>query len=232
MKLTWFGHSAFRLEMKNTVILIDPFLSGSPAYEGTVAEAAEGCTHVALTHGHDDHIGDSLDICRSTGAELIAGYEVCVWLGTRGAERVSPGNPGGTVQAGDVSVTFVPAIHSSATVADGVPVYTGCPMGLVFEAENEKTVYHMGDTSMFSDMALIEEFHTPAVGLVPIGDRFTMGGKQAAIACERYFNFETIVPCHFGTFPIIDPDASKFKAALHRDRDKLAEIKVGDTLEL
>lgn len=231
MRLTWLGHSAFRLEVKESVILIDPFLSGSPVYSGTVEEAAKGCTHVALTHGHDDHIGDTHDICTSTGAQLIAAFEICAYMGAKGVENVNPGNAGGTVQAGDVNVTFVPANHSSATIVDGAPVYMGNPLGLVFEAEGEKTLYHMGDTNMFADMALIEEFHSPDIGIVPIGDRFTMGGRQAAIACERYFNFEKIVPCHFGTFPILDQNLDKFSDNLSRDKDKVAGIKVGDTLE-
>lgn len=110
-------------------------------------------------------------------------------------------------------VSFVKAFHSSSTEADGKAVYLGNPCGAVVEGLG-KTVYHMGDTDIFSDMALIDELYAPKVGFVPIGDRFTMGGKIAALACKRYFHFETAVPVHYGTFPIIDQDPSKFLAGM------------------
>jgi L-ascorbate metabolism protein UlaG (beta-lactamase superfamily) len=112
MKISWFGHSAFRVETGASVVMIDPFLSGNPTWEGAVDEAAAGATHVVLTHGHDDHIGDTVDICKSSGATLIANFEICMHLSGKGVENVSPGNHGGQVQFDDFSLAFVQAWHS------------------------------------------------------------------------------------------------------------------------
>lgn len=213
MKLTWLGHSAFRIEHDNTVLLVDPFLSGNEKFEGSVEDASQGVTHIALTHGHDDHVGDTVDICKSTGAELVAIFEICMYLGGKGVENLNPTNTGGTVAVGDLEITFVRADHSSSTIVDGHVIYLGNPCGLIIKA-GEETIYHMGDTDIFSDMALINELYAPTIGIVPIGDRFTMGAKTAALACARYFDFKAIVPCHYGSFPIIDPDASKFKSEM------------------
>jgi len=213
MKITRLGHSAFRIETGGSVILIDPFLSGCPTFNGTVEEASAGCTHVVLTHGHDDHVGDTVDICKATGAKLVAIFEICMWLNGKGVENIDPTNTGGTVDQGDFTVSFVNALHSSGTLADGQSVYLGNPCGVIIKAEG-RAVYHMGDTDIFGDMALINEIYRPDIGIVPIGDRFTMGAKTAAMACKRYFEFKTIIPCHYGTFPIIDQSADAFVAEM------------------
>jgi len=224
MKLTWFGHSAVRAENGSHVILIDPFLSGNPKFQGSVDEAARGATHVVLTHGHDDHVGDAVEICKKTGAELVAVYELAMFLAGKGVEKVQPCNPGGTVDlGGGVSVSFVKAFHSSSTSEGGETVYLGNPCGVVIEGLG-KTVYHMGDTDIFGDMALIEEIFSPKIGFVPVGDRFTMGGKTAALACKKFFHFDAAIPMHYGTFPIIDPDPSKFVAAMARQNVVVPEI--------
>lgn len=214
MRITWFGHSCFRLETGSSVLLIDPFLSGNPTFQKsgiTFETATKGVTHVALTHGHDDHIGDSAEICKSTGATLFANYELALHVGSKGTEKLEPMNTGGTVAAADFDLTLVDALHSSSSGG----VYLGNPNGIVVRAKEGKTVYHMGDTEMFGGMALIAEFHKPDVGIVPIGDRFTMGARSAAFACKKFFSFKTVLPCHYGTFPgMLDPDASKFVAEM------------------
>ncbi len=192
-----------------------------------------GTTHVLLTHGHDDHIGSTLEICKSTGAQLVANFEICMHLVGQGLsdKQINPGNLGGTLNCGSFSTTFVSADHSSSTqTGEGKNLYLGNPAGLVLHAPGEKTLYHMGDTDIFGDMALINELHQPQIGLVPIGDRFTMGGAVAALACRRYFKFETILPCHYGSFPIIDANADKFLAAMEGDAKKVRVVKAGETL--
>ncbi len=210
MKITWLGHSAFRVETNNSVLLIDPFISANPSFKGSYETAIEGCTHVVLSHGHDDHIGDTADICKKTGAKLIAIYEICMFLNSQGVENIDPGNTGGCLVQDDFSVTFTQALHSSGTVIDGKSVYLGNPCGLVIKTTGDKTLYHMGDTEIFGDMALINEMYAPDIGIVPIGDRFTMGAKSAALACSRFFSFSTIIPCHYATFPILDQTADAF----------------------
>lgn len=216
MKITWLGHSAFRVETAKAVILIDPFINGNPGAKGIdFKEATKGITHVALTHGHGDHSGDTIAIAKETGATVIANADLASWLAYRGVEKVDPGNTGGTLAHDGFTITFVNALHSSATqTEDGVSHSLGNPNGLVFHFEDAPTLYHMGDTDIFSDMALINELHQPEIGIVPIGDRFTMGGAVAALACQRYFNFKAVLPCHYGSFPIIDQTADKFVAGM------------------
>jgi L-ascorbate metabolism protein UlaG (beta-lactamase superfamily) len=231
MKITWFGHSAFRLDFDGHAVMIDPFLSGSPVFDGEMAEAARGATHVLLTHGHDDHLGDAAAICRDTGATLVANFEICMFLSGRGVENYSPGNSGGTVDAGGFTVSFTQALHSSSSqVGPGKgAVYLGSPNGLVVRGGGH-SVYHMGDTDIFGDMALVNELYAPDIGIVPIGDRFTMGAKSAALACRRFFGFEIVFPCHYGTFPIIDATADAFVAEMAGRRVEVP--KVGGSVEV
>ncbi len=235
MKLTWYGHSAFRVELGDNKILIDPFLEGGPWWKGGWQEPAESCTHVLLTHGHNDHVGNTLEICKQTGAMLVANFEICMYMVSQGVsqDRINPGNPGGTVQCGGFTTSFVRADHSSSYGTETAPnVYMGAACGLVIKAEGEKTLYHMGDTDIFSDMALINELHKPAVGIVPIGDRFTMGAASAALACQRYFDFESVVPCHYGSFPIIDQTADEFVSAMAGGGGNVLVGSPGQTVEL
>ncbi|MGE0769646.1 MAG: metal-dependent hydrolase [Hyphomicrobiaceae bacterium] len=214
MKITWYGHSCFRIETGASVILIDPFLKSNPTFQksGVSFEAAtKGVTHVALTHGHDDHIGDAGEICKATGAPLFANFELALHVQKMGAETIQPMNSGGTVYDKDFDLTLVNALHSSSSNG----VYLGNPNGIILTTKEGPTVYHMGDTDMFSGMALIAELYQPTIGIVPIGDRFTMGAKAAAFTCKKFFSFKTILPCHYGTFPgLLDPDASKFQAEM------------------
>lgn len=233
MKITWFGHSAFGLEFGDKKILIDPFLAGNPSFEGQDKDAViAGTTHVVLTHGHGDHLGDTTEIAEKTGAKIVANADICAWLGAKGIKNLDPGNTGGTLMQDGFSVTFVQAQHSSAMLdEDGVSHDLGHSNGIVLHIDGEKSVYHMGDTDIFGDMALIQELHAPQIAMVPIGDRFTMGGAVAALACRRFFKFETIFPCHYATFPMVDQTADKFLGAMESDKDKVIVMEPGDSRE-
>ena len=235
MKLTWYGHSAFLVEAGANRILIDPFLTGNSSWGKGWEEVADGVTHVLITHGHNDHIGDTLAILKKTGAMLVSTFEVYEYLVGKGADenKVNPGNHGGTVDCGGFTTTFVNAIHSSSYSREGGEnVFLGNPAGLVLHFPDDKTLYHMGDTDIFGDMALINELHQPKIGIVPIGDRFTMGGAVAALACRRFFDFETVIPCHYGTFPIIDQTADKFVEGMKGAKAQVKVARVGAAFDL
>lgn len=225
MKITWFGHSAFRLEFGSSVVMIDPFLSGNPAFVGDVESASAGATHVLLTHGHGDHIGDTVAICKRTGAKLVTNYDLGVYLARQGIEAFDPMNTGGTTDQGEFSVSLTIAFHSASELdGNGVSQCLGSPNGIVVTPKDkaEPVVYHMGDTEIFADMALIDELYKPAIAMVPCGDRFTMGPRSAAMALKRFLpSVTTAIPCHYATFGLLLPDASGFQAEMQGAKAKV-----------
>jgi L-ascorbate metabolism protein UlaG (beta-lactamase superfamily) len=215
MRITWFGHSAFRLDFADKAVLIDPFFTGNPAFDGDRAKASEGATHIIITHGHGDHVGDTLEIAKATRAKVVTNYDLCVWLASKGLESFDSMNTGGTTDQGGFTVTLVRADHSAGMLDAGVTVPLGNPNGAIIKAPGEPTVYHMGDTDIFGDMALIAEFHEPDVVMVPIGDRYTMGARTAALAIRRFFpRAQAVIPCHYASFPPLEKNADAFVAAL------------------
>lgn len=214
MKITWFGHSAFRLAFGDKVVLIDPYLTGNPAFTGDRREAVRGVTHILVTHGHSDHYGDTVAIAKETGAVVATNYDLGVWFGSQGVERIDPMNTGGTIDAGGFSVSLVRADHSAAAVENGIAQAVGSANGIIVKADGEPTVYHLGDTDIFSDLALLAEIHKPDIAFVPIGDRFTMGADTAALAVKRFLKTGRVIPTHYATFPLLAPNADAFVAAL------------------
>lgn len=234
MKITWLGHSAFRLDTAKASILIDPFLTHNPGFAGLdLKDATAGVTHILLTHGHGDHVGDTIRLANETGAPVLANADLAAWLGSKGVSKIEMGNTGGTVAFDGFTVTFTNALHSSAQITeDGVSHALGNANGLMLHIDDEPSLLHMGDTDIFSDMKLINELHRPDIGLVPIGDRFTMGGAVAALACQRFFEFQTAIPCHYGSFPIIDHTPEKFVAGMEGTKTKVETPKPGHSLEV
>ena len=221
MRITWYGHSAFRLDFQEKAVLIDPFFTGNPAFVSDRAAAIKGVSHIVLTHGHADHVGDALDIARENGATVTTNYDLCMWLAGKGLEKMNPMNTGGTTDLGAFAVTMVRADHSSGDITDGMPIYLGNPCGVIVKAKGEPTVWHLGDTDIFSDMGLLAEIHQPKVAMVPIGDRFTMSPVTAALAVKRFLKVDTAIPCHYGSFPIIEPNADTFVAEMKGSSTKV-----------
>ncbi|TRL43474.1 metal-dependent hydrolase [Rhizobium straminoryzae] len=232
MKITWLGHAAFRIETAGAKILIDPFLSYNPSFADQDRKAvAEGITHILLTHGHGDHVGDTVALANETGAVVLANADLAAWLAAKGVKKIEMGNTGGTVNLGGFTATFTQALHSSAQITeDGVSHSLGSANGLMLHFDDEPSLLHMGDTDIFTDMGLINELHQPDIGLVPIGDRFTMGGAVAALACQRFFDFKHAIPCHYGTFPIIDQTPETFVKGMDGLKTRVETPKVGTVL--
>jgi L-ascorbate metabolism protein UlaG (beta-lactamase superfamily) len=231
MKIRWLGHSAFRIETARDTILIDPFFTHNPAFQGQdVKDVTKGVTHILLTHGHMDHVGDTIALAGELDAEVVANADLGDWLEFRGVKKVNPAGTGGTIHTGNFSVTLTNALHSSAHLTeDGVSHSLGSANGLMLHFDDEPSLLHMGDTDIFGDMALIEELHQPDIGLVPIGDRFTMGGAVAALACRRFFNFKTVIPCHYRSFGLLDQSADKFTAGMEGAKARVEVLDPGAT---
>jgi L-ascorbate metabolism protein UlaG (beta-lactamase superfamily) len=232
MQITWYGHSAFRLDFAGHAVLIDPFFTGNPAFVSDRDAAIRGVTHIVLTHGHGDHVGDAVEISKQSGAPVITNYDLCMWLAGKGLEKFDPMNTGGTTDQGGFTVTLVRADHSSGDIKDGMPIYLGNPCGAIIKAKGERTVYHMGDTDIFSDMGLIAELHEPKIAMVPIGDRFTMNPRSAALAVKRFFELEAVIPCHYGSFPIIEPNADTFVAEMEGHATRVIVPEKGRPVQL
>ena len=229
MRITWFGHSTFRLEFGSTVLMLDPFLTGNPAFSGDAEAVTKDCTPLPITHGHADHVGDALAISKRTGATVATNYDLALWLGKQGLTAMPPMNSGCQLDLGECSVALTVAFHSSGQLDEmGNSQALGLPNGVIVTPKdgNQPTIWHMGDTDIFSDMALIAELYDPQVVMIPVGDRFTMGGRLAAEAVKRFLpRPRAIIPCHYGTFPIIDatPDAFLHHLGDHRARVRVAE---------
>ncbi len=205
--IRYLGHAAFALEAEGRQVLVDPFLTGNPLAAAKPDEFNP--VAILLTHAHNDHVGDTLDIAKRSGATVIATHELATYLGAQGAGNAIGANHGGTVRFEGGSVKFVPAWHTSSYQAgDGTFVAPGVPAGLVVRFGG-KTLYFAGDTCLFSDMQLIGEEGLD-VAIVPIGDHFTMGPTDAARAVS-YLKPKVVIPCHYNTFPPIQQDPDAFK---------------------
>jgi len=210
--LTWLGHATFRVDSPGGKrIYVDPFLTGNPTCpEGE--QEPERVDAILITHGHGDHYGDAIALAGKFGCTVVAPVELADWLGGQGVEDVRDPNKGGTVELDGVKVTLTHAQHSSST-NDGT--YAGEPCGLVIELESGFKLYFSGDTNVFGDMALIARIYEPDLVILPIGDHYTMGPRQAAHAA-RLIGAPEIVPGHYGTFGLLTGTPAALREELRR----------------
>lgn len=215
----WLGHSTFKLINSNgEVIYVDPFLKDNPSTPDNLKEV-EKADYILLTHGHEDHVGDTLEIAENTGCKVVANVELCGLLKKHGLaeDQAVEFNKGGTVHFDLFSVTLVSANHSSSFKGE----YAGDPGGLILSFEDDICIYHMGDTNIFADLQLYGELYEPHVVLAPIGDHYTMGHEEAAFAVEM-IGGELAIPIHYGTWPPLTGDPEEFKKIL----EEVSETKV------
>ena len=215
MKLTWLGHSGFRLEIEKAVILIDPWMTGNPMFpEARRAEAIKGATHILLTHGHGDHAADTLAVAKELGIPIACGHELSEVFGAEDGVSATGFGKGGTIDLGGAKVTMVNASHSnSIDYQRGGLKPAGGEAGYMIAGEGH-TIYVTGDTDIMADMEWMGDYHKPDIGILCAGGHYTMDMKRAAYAAKRYFNFSTIIPCHYRTFPILEQSAEALISGL------------------
>lgn len=230
MRITWLGHSSFLLAGDKNKILIDPFISGNPQFPESKKSMLEDVTLILLTHGHGDHLGDAIALAKKTKATVVAIFELAMHVISQGVDssRVIDMNIGGGVEHNGVTVHMVQALHSNSILVGHSFAYGGFPTGFVVELEGSR-IYHAGDTGVFSDMKLIQDLYQPTIGLLPIGDRYTMGPKEAAYACNELLDLKTIIPMHFDTFPVLTGKAAAFKNLVRRG--EVVVLSPGETFE-
>ncbi len=229
MKLTWFGHAAFLLDDGERTVLIDPFLSGNPA-NATDPTTLRPDT-ILLTHAHNDHVGDTIEIAKRASSTVITTFELGEWLLLQGVENATPANHGGTVEFAGGTVKLTPAWHTSSyQLDDGTFVAPGVPAGMVIRFGG-KTIYAAGDTALFLDMQLIAEEQLD-VALLPIGDHFTMGPDDALRAVSM-LRPGIVIPCHYNTFPPIEQPVDTFRSRVESETaSRVFVLEPGQHLDL
>jgi L-ascorbate metabolism protein UlaG (beta-lactamase superfamily) len=225
MNVRYLGHACFELSDGDTRVLIDPFLSGNP--KAAVGPDEVDPTHIFLTHGHQDHYGDVVDIAKRTNAQVVAIVELAGELGEQGVENVSDPNIGGTVRFDDVWVRLTPAWHTSTTPNGLVNTPAGLVIGI-----GGKVVYHLGDTGLFSDLQLVKQRDDIDVALMCIGGHYTMDRHDGVRAAELV-GAKQVIPCHYDTFPPIETDAQAFKSEVESaTSSEVVVLEPGDSHEV
>lgn len=221
MEITWLGHSNFRLKTGDATVLIDPFFTGNPSAP-IGHEDIDECDLILLTHDHSDHIGQTLELSKKHDAEVVAIFDIIQVLLSQGL-NASLGvgmNIGGTVNRCSMDVKMVQAMHSSVT---------GAPTGFIITLPDSTCIYYSGDTGLFGDMGLFAEFHDIDIAILPIGGHFTMDAQQAAYAC-KLLKCKTIIPMHWGTFPVLANNTNALQEHLktYSPQTGMMELKVGE----
>jgi len=227
IKLTWLGHATFRIETPNgKTILIDPWVMGNPMCPEK-EKSVKKVDIMLCTHGHGDHIGDAVEIAKKHSPNVVGIPELCGWLEKKGVKQTAEMNKGGTQIVDDIKVTMVHADHSYGIQDGDVLIYGGEACGYVVEFANGVKIYHAGDTNVFGDMQIIRELYQPEIVMIPIGDHYTMGPREAAYAC-KLLKAKTVIPMHFGTFPVLTGRPSELQKLV--PEVEVREMRPGETI--
>jgi len=230
ISITWYGHSTFVITTPGGKrIVTDPWLEGNPKCPPAMKKIT-AADLILVSHGHSDHTGDLVAVSRATKAPVVAVYELAHWFELKGLTNLQGMNIGGTIAVAGLSVTMVPAIHSSSVVENDTNVYLGNPAGFVVRMENGQAFYFAGDTALFGDMRLIAELYAPQIAFLPIGDHFTMGPDAAALAA-RMLAVRQVVPMHYGTFPVLTGTAERLKQLVDPFGIDVLVLKPGETAQ-
>jgi L-ascorbate metabolism protein UlaG (beta-lactamase superfamily) len=230
MTLTWLGHATLHIQTAGgTSILVDPWFEGNPSAPKDY-KLPQKVDVLLLTHGHDDHFHDAVKVAQQTKAKVVGMYELTSFMQGKGVQNIAPMNYGGNLQIGNVRVSMVEAKHSSCIVDGDKVIYAGNPCGYVLTSEGAPTVYLAGDTSLFGDMRLYKELYAPQIGVLPIGDNFTMGPKHAALAAS-YLGVKTVVPVHYGTFPALTGTPNELKEHLKGTGVEVVTLTPGQAMQ-
>lgn len=231
VKITYLGHSAFKIVSPSGVVLyIDPFLSGNPKTPADM-KTVEKADLILVTHGHADHLGDALAIAEKTNAKIVAIAELSRFLSKKGAKNVVGVNKGGTYTHQGISITMVNALHSSSAPDPDQIIYAGDPAGFIVRFENGFTVYHAGDTAVFSDMKIYGEIYKPDLSLLPIGSHYTMDPREATYAA-KLLGSPYAIPMHYGTFPVLTGTPEEFSRLMREaPQTKVIILRPGETLQ-
>jgi|SRR5579884_134640 len=229
LQITWLGHAAFRITMPGgETVIIDPWIMGNPACPER-EKKVKRADILLCTHGHFDHIGDAVAIAAEHNSQVVGIFELCNWMETKGVKKAAAMNKGGTQKLGKFDVTMVHADHSCGILDDGKIIYGGEACGYVLEFPSGLRLYHAGDTGLFGDMTLIRELYAPEIVMLPIGDHFTMGPREAAHAC-KLLQPKIVVPMHFGTFPVLTGTPDALRKLIANTSIEVLEMKPGETI--
>ncbi len=229
IKITYYGHSAFKLSGGGVSVLIDPWLS-NPLLQTPVEQVGQ-VDVILVTHGHGDHVGETVPLAQKTGAAVVAIHELAQILAKRGAPQVVGMNKGGTLTAAGLKITMTQAVHSSTVEEGGQMVAAGEAGGFVVQFANGFTIYHAGDTAVFKDMELIRELYHPELALLPIGSHYVMNPREAALAC-KLIRPKWVIPMHYKTFPVFTGTPEELMQLLKGEPEiKVIALQPGESVE-